>query len=154
MRSAPFDARPLTSSATVPWPIEKTWKPPESVMIGASQRMKRCRPPWLGDQLVAGLQVQVEGVAEHHVVAERGHLGGVRPRTVAFVASGTNAGVRTLPCAVVSTPARAREPGSRATISKGAGHRRRDHSTAAAPGRPARRGGARAQRLPRNVMTK
>lgn len=31
--------RPLISSATVPWPIEKTWKPPESVMIGPSQRM-------------------------------------------------------------------------------------------------------------------
>ena len=26
--------RPFTSSATVPWPIEKTWKPPESVTIG------------------------------------------------------------------------------------------------------------------------
>jgi len=24
----------LISSATVPWPIEKTWNPPESVMIG------------------------------------------------------------------------------------------------------------------------
>src|SRR5215212_2706867 len=37
--------RPLISSATLPWPIEKTWKPPESVTIGRSQRMKRCRPP-------------------------------------------------------------------------------------------------------------
>jgi hypothetical protein len=41
----PCAARPLISSATVPWPIEKTWKPPESVMIGCSQRMKSCSPP-------------------------------------------------------------------------------------------------------------
>ena len=37
--------RPLISSATAPWPIENTWKPPESVITGRSQRMKRCRPP-------------------------------------------------------------------------------------------------------------
>ena len=41
---------------------------------------------------------------------------GSRPLTVAFVASGTKAGVRTSPCAVRRTPARAREPGSRAVI--------------------------------------
>src|SRR5437763_181897 len=38
--SGPVGARPLTSSATVPWPIEKTWKPPESVMIGALDRVR------------------------------------------------------------------------------------------------------------------
>ena len=37
--------RRLISSATDPWPIEKTWKPPESVMIGPSQPMNPCRPP-------------------------------------------------------------------------------------------------------------
>ncbi len=37
--------RPLISSATVPWPIEKTWKPPESVITGLSQRMKPWTPP-------------------------------------------------------------------------------------------------------------
>jgi hypothetical protein len=42
---SPWAWRPLISSATVPWPIEKTWKPPESVITGRSQRMNRCRPP-------------------------------------------------------------------------------------------------------------
>ena len=37
--------RPLISSATVPWPMLKTWKPPESVITGLSQRMKRWTPP-------------------------------------------------------------------------------------------------------------
>ena len=37
--------RPLISSATAPWASEKTWKPPESVMIARSHPMKRCRPP-------------------------------------------------------------------------------------------------------------
>ena len=42
--------------------------------------------------------------------------------TVAFVARGTKAGVRTSPCAVAMRPRRAREPGSRASIVKaGAG---------------------------------
>ena len=56
---------------------------------------------------------------EDHVVAEVGDLGGNRPLTVAFVASGTNAGVRTSPWAVLSTPERAREPASRAWIVRG-----------------------------------
>ena len=41
LRAAP----PLTSSATSPWASEKTWKPPESVMIARSQPMNSCRPP-------------------------------------------------------------------------------------------------------------
>ena len=46
MRWAPCGGlRPLISSATVPWPIEKTWKPPESVITGLSQRMNACTPP-------------------------------------------------------------------------------------------------------------
>ena len=73
-RDGPFGVRPLISSATVPWPIEKTWKPPESVMIGRSQPMKPCWPPKCGDELVARVQVQVERVPEHHVVAEVGDL--------------------------------------------------------------------------------
>ena len=40
------DGRPLISSATVPWPIENTWNPPESVMMGRGQFMKPFRPPW------------------------------------------------------------------------------------------------------------
>ena len=42
------------------------------------------------------------------------------PLTVALVASGTNAGVRTSPWAVRRTPARAREPASRAVIVRAA----------------------------------
>ncbi len=40
----------------------------------------------------------------------------VSPRTLAFVASGTNAGVSIDPCGVSTTPARAAEPGSRAIM--------------------------------------
>ena len=42
---SPWAARPLISSATAPCPIEKTWKPPESVITGLSQRMKPWTPP-------------------------------------------------------------------------------------------------------------
>ena len=66
----PCGARALISSATVPWPIEKTWKPPESVMIGRSQSMNRCRPPSCSISSSPGPQEQMEGVAEHHLVAE------------------------------------------------------------------------------------
>ena len=106
---------PLISSATVPWPIEKTWKPPESVMIGPSQPMKRCsRPPSSAMQLGPGLEHEVERVAEHHLVAEPRDLRGSSPRTAPLVASGTKAGVRTSPCARCSGPVRARDPGSAA----------------------------------------
>ena len=43
-------------------------------MIAPSQPMNSCRPPSSRDALVAGLDEQVEGVAQHHVVAERGDL--------------------------------------------------------------------------------
>jgi hypothetical protein len=49
----------------VPWPIEKTWKPPESVTIAAEAR----------DALVARIEEEVEGVAEDDVVAQRRDLG-------------------------------------------------------------------------------
>ena len=44
-------ARPLISSATVPCPIENTWKPPESVMIGAVPALEGVQPAELGDQV-------------------------------------------------------------------------------------------------------
>ena len=80
-------------------------------MIGRSPAHELVQAAEAVDQLVAGVEEQVEGVAEHHVVAEaRRPRPAVRPLTVALVASGTNAGVRTSPCAVRRTPARAREP--------------------------------------------
>ena len=81
-------------------------------MIGPRQPMNSCSPPKRGDQLVAGLEEQVKRVAEHHVVAERRDLGRRHARAPSpLVASGTKAGVRTSPCAVRSTPVRARPPG-------------------------------------------
>jgi hypothetical protein len=35
----------LISAATFPWPIENTWKPPESVTIGPSHPMNSWSPP-------------------------------------------------------------------------------------------------------------
>ena len=67
--------------------------------------MNSCRPPKPRDQLVAGRQEQVERVAEHHVVAERRPTSRASSAfTTAFVASGTNAGVRTSPWASCSEP--------------------------------------------------
>ena len=41
-----------------------TWKPPESVRMGPSHAMKRCRPPSSRDQGVTGPEEQVVGVGE------------------------------------------------------------------------------------------
>ena len=54
-----------------------TWKPPESVMIGPFQRMKRCRPPSLATRSAPGPQHQVVGVGEDDVGAGRLELVGV-----------------------------------------------------------------------------
>ena len=43
-------------------------------MIGRSQRMNSLQPAELGDQLGAGREEQVEGVAEDQLVAERGDV--------------------------------------------------------------------------------
>ena len=51
-----------------------TWKPPESVRIGPSQRMNLCRPPSLRDALGARPQHQMIGVAEDDVGAGVAHL--------------------------------------------------------------------------------
>ena len=53
---------------------DMTWKPPESVRIGPSQSMNRCRPPSLRDALGAGPQHQMIGVAEDDVGAGRAHV--------------------------------------------------------------------------------
>ena len=63
------------------------------------------QPAELGDQLVAGPEVQVVRVAEHDLRARARELARVEPLTVAFVPTGMKAGVWTRPCAVCSTPA-------------------------------------------------
>src|SRR5215213_10640521 len=54
------------------------------------------------------------------------------PFTTPFVASGTNAGVRTSPCVKRRTPVRAREPGSRWWMSSSGDGTARDSSARAA----------------------
>ena len=54
---------------------------------------------------MAGREKQVEGVAEDQLIAELGDLAARSSvLTAPRVASGTNAGVRTLPCASCSVP--------------------------------------------------
>ena len=85
-----------------------TWKPPESVRIGPSQRMNLCSPPRLRDPLGAGAQHQVIGVAEQDVGAGGLHLLGVSALTVPAVPTGMKAGVRMSPRGVAISPRRAR----------------------------------------------
>ena len=40
-----LNVTPSSSTAAIVSRSEKTWNPPESVRIGPSQPMKRCRPP-------------------------------------------------------------------------------------------------------------
>src|SRR3954451_22287176 len=109
-------ARPLISSATVPCPMEKTWNPPESVMIGLSQRWKRCSPPSWAISSWPGVRnrwnVFPRTMSKPSSAASRASS----VLTTAFVASGTKAGVRTSPWASFSVPVRARA--SRLRISK------------------------------------
>ena len=70
---------------------EKTWKPPESVRIGPLPAHEAVQPAELGDQPVAGPEVQVVGVAEHDLRPERrAARPGVSVFTVAFVPTGMN----------------------------------------------------------------
>ena len=69
----------------------------------------------LGDHVLARTEVQVVRVAEDDLGAERSQLVGVDALTVPFVPTGMNAGVRTSPWAVRSTPARA-APSVAATV--------------------------------------
>ena len=72
--------------------------PPAHELVQAAHRC---------DVLVAGLDEQVEGVAKDHLVAQAATSLAWSDFTVAVEASGTNAGVRTSPCSVRRTPARA-----------------------------------------------
>ena len=118
--AAAWAARPLISSATVPWPIEKTWKPPESVITGRSQRMKRWIPPSWEISSWPGVRkrwnVLPSTMSKPSSAASRTSS----VLTTALVASGTKAGVRTSPWARLRVPVRAREAGSRVRMVKAA----------------------------------
>ena len=87
--------------------MEKTWNPPESVMIGRSQRWKRCSPPSLAISSWPGVRnrwnVFPSTMSKPSAPASRTSS----VFTTAFVARGTKAGVRTSPWASFSVPVRA-----------------------------------------------
>ena len=68
---------PSSSARAIVSRSEKTWKPPESVRIGPSQPMKRCRPPSSSIEVLAGPEVQVVRVREHDRGAELAQLVGI-----------------------------------------------------------------------------
>ena len=59
------------------------------------------------DQIVAGTQIQVIGIAQQNLGADRLESLCVTPFTAPCVPTGMNAGVSTSPCAVDITPRRA-----------------------------------------------
>src|ERR1051326_4836065 len=70
MRLSRWPRRPLISSATEPWPIGNTRKPAGVRDDRPPPGHELVQPAELRDPLVAGADEEVEGVAEHHVVAE------------------------------------------------------------------------------------
>src|SRR4051812_13207677 len=106
MRLSPLPRLRLISSATDPWPIENTWKPPESVMIGRRQAMNSCRPPisatWSSPGVMNRWKVLPSTIGKPRSATSAE----CRPLTVPLVASGTNAGVGTSPWWVWMRPAR------------------------------------------------
>ena len=81
---------------------DMTWKPPESVRIGPSQRMNVVQAAERGDALRARAQHQVIGVGEHDVGAGGFHWSEYSALTVPTVPTGMNAGVRTMPRGVAT----------------------------------------------------
>ena len=64
-----------SSSTTRRSPSDTTWKPPESVRIGPSQSMNRCRPPSRAIRSAPGPQVEVVRVGQDDRGAGLGDLG-------------------------------------------------------------------------------
>src|SRR5664279_4835649 len=87
---------------------ENTWKPPESVRIGPSQLMKEWSPPSSAIRSSPGRKCRWYVLPSKIVVPIARSSSGSTDFTVAFVPTGMKAGVGTSPCAVCSTPARAR----------------------------------------------
>ncbi len=103
----------------------KTWKPPESVRIGPSQPMNRCKPPAPATTFSPGRRARWNVLARIIRVPVARSWSGVIPLTVACVPTGMNAGVSIVPWGVSSKPVRAAEPGSRAVRWKRSGDRGR-----------------------------
>ena len=87
---------------------ETTWKPPESVRIGRSQPMNRCRPPSRSMRSCPGRRYRWYVFARTIVAPTSSRSSGSSALTVAFVPTGMNCGVSTTPCGSVSRPSRAR----------------------------------------------
>ena len=91
------------------WRSENTWKPPESVRIGAVPAHEPVQAAERGDPLRAGAEVQVVGVAEHDLRAEVAQLGRQhRLHASPSCPTGMNTGVSTGPCAVCEHARRGR----------------------------------------------
>ena len=84
--------------------------------MGRSQPMKGPRPPKRSISSGPGLSSRWKVLPSTISYPSAATSSASSPLTVAFVASGTKAGVRTPPWAVWSVPARAREEGSRASM--------------------------------------
>ena len=94
-------------------------------MIGPSQRMKRCSPPKRAMRSWPGLEEEVEGVAEHHVVAEAGHVAGLEALHDRLRGERDEGGRAHLAVRGAQDPgaARACEPGSRERMARRGGPR-------------------------------
>ncbi len=84
-----------------------TWKPPESVRIGPSQCMKRCRPPRSRMTSEPGRSIKWNVLARIMAAPTASSSSGVTALTEAHVPTGMKTGVSTTPCASVSRPWRA-----------------------------------------------
>src|SRR5215218_8695340 len=98
---------PSSSWRRIVWRSEKTWKPPESVRIGPSQAMKSWRPPSPAIRSAPGRKCRWYVLQSRISAPSSRSSSGSTALTVALVPTGMNAGVRSSPWAVRSTPARA-----------------------------------------------
>ena len=103
------DFMPVTSIASVflkPAPNESTWNPPESVNVGPSQFMNRPRPPAASRTSSPGRSYRWNALDSRHCAPRSFIVSGSTAFIAAWVATGTNAGVRISPCGVWMIPVR------------------------------------------------
>jgi hypothetical protein len=102
--------RKLTPSSVILRSVARlnTWKPPESVRIGRSQCMKRCKPPWARMTSMPGRSIRWNVLPRTICAPLSVSSSGVIAFTVPYVPTGMNAGVSTSPRANDMRPRRAR----------------------------------------------